>query len=114
MDTEELLESAKGIPNFIGVFPLDRLPLSIKNMQGSMIVNTQTHKLPGLHWIAVYMGKFIIDVFDPLGCSYPPTLINHLHKDNDRSVRYNSKMIQNPFKPTCGQHCIRWLKGETR
>ena len=46
----------KYVPNFAGVFPLDRLPKSLR-APANFIVNTHTHNLPGEHWIAVSYQK---------------------------------------------------------
>lgn len=99
--------------NFIGVFPLDKLPpLSSIRSPSSFILNTQTANLPGQHWIAVAVLNRRIYVFDPLGAhSYPHYLVHYLHKDLKRRVIYNTRVIQNPMTNTCGQHCIQWLKG---
>lgn len=98
--------------DFVGVFPLDRLPpLSILKSGHCFIVNTQPHHLAGEHWIAVKVNQFTIQVFDPLGAAaYPHSLVNYLHKDGQRRhVVYNNKHVQDPKSKTCGYHCMEWL-----
>ena len=92
------------LDDFIGVFPLDRLP----TIKGSFIINTHTHKLPGEHWIAVKVRMHNIYVFDPMGMYYPSKLVSHLHRSR-KHVVYNKSPIQNLNTRTCGQLCIVWL-----
>ena len=101
----------KHIVNFIGVFPLDKLPIHlVKNSK--FIVNTDTHNLPGKHWIAVsYEKGGIIYAFDPFGIFYPTCLITYLsHKPRARIV-LNRKMYQHPMEKSCGWYCLRFLQG---
>jgi len=112
MYANEIYHIAKNtIPGFIGVFPLDKMPLHIGRAPKSLIVNTDTSNLEGKHWIAIsYEQGGIIHAFDPLGFYYPPLLVSKLHSMPYQHVIYNRKMIQNPFAPTCGPHCIAFLK----
>ena len=100
------------IPNFIGVFPLNRLPKALPN-KGSFIVNTHSVSLPGEHWIAVWIGEGVIRVFDPLGYFYPHSLVKYLSISR-KSIHYNRIARQRPFTQTCGQHCLAWLMGINR
>jgi hypothetical protein len=99
---------------FIGVFPLDKLPPLSSIVSGnSFIVNTQSSNLPGMHWLAVFVTQSQMRVFDPLGASsYPNQLVDYLHRNNERRVFYNRRVIQDPRTSLCGQHCLRWLKGK--
>ena len=117
MYASEIARAARhlNIENFIGVFPLDRLPASQLTRAPrpcSFIVNTDTSNLPGKHWIAVSCsGSGIVHAFDPLGQCYPFLLCRFLAKQGrTRRVLFNRVMYQNPRLRTCGQHCLRWLK----
>ena len=114
MYSEELVQAAKRlkIDNFIGVFPLNRLPpsLTIYRKPLCFIVNTDSANLPGQHWLAVsYSRCGIVRAFDPLGVFYPDLLANYLAK-RGRHVIFNRTTYQDPSRRTCGQHCLRWLK----
>ena len=118
MYTEELIQGAKRLKleNFIGVFPLNRLPpsLSIYPKPLCFIVNTDTGNLPGRHWIAVsYANGGIVRAFDPLGVFYPDLLSNYLAK-RGRHVIFNRTTYQDPSRQTCGQHCLLWLTAINR
>ena len=100
MYSNELVKAAKQLKleNFIGVFPLNRLPTSLKPYAKPLcfIVNTDTMNLPGQHWIAVSYSKCgIAYAFDPLGMFYPHILTSYLTKRARRVI----------FK-----HCLHWLK----
>ena len=114
MYTEELIRAAKQLKlvNFIGVFPLNRLPPSLSSLPKPLcfIVNTDTNNLPGKHWLAVSYSKGgIVRAFDPLGVFYPDLLSNYLAK-RGRHVIFNRITYQDPSERTCGQHCLRWLQ----
>ena len=42
---------------FLGVFPMDTLPRQVPHYPACMVVNTQSHNLPGEHWISVFITK---------------------------------------------------------
>ena len=97
----------KNIPHFKGVFPLDKIPNHLIP-PANFIINTDTHNLPGTHWIAIsYQRRGIVHVFDPLGLYYPYLLANSLQKYG--RTRFNKIMYQDPRTATCGQHCLDWL-----
>jgi hypothetical protein len=52
-----------------GVCAVDQLPLSnISNLPKIFIVNTDTHDLPGTHWVCIYIPHDgPIEFFDSLG-----------------------------------------------
>ena len=101
----------KHVPGFVGVFPLNRLPLHIGRPPKSFIVNTDTSNLLGEHWLAVsYEEGGIVRAFDPLGFFYPQLLVSKLHSLPNVHVIYNRKMIQNPFESNCGWHCLIFLR----
>lgn len=112
MYTNQLVEHAKSmkINNFIGVFALDKLPKHTLPPPSRFIVNSNTHNLPGEHWIAVsYENGGIVRAFDPLGVYYPTKLVHYL-ANSSRQIVFNRTMYQNPLTRTCGQHCLLWLK----
>ena len=44
---------------FHGVFAMDKLPFAVPYYPFFMIVNTQSHNLPGEHWIAVFIENAV-------------------------------------------------------
>lgn len=92
---------------FLGVFPLDKIPYIDVNK--ALIVNTQSCNLKGEHWLAVYVKPEKIYAFDPMGFYYPPLLISKL-QSLLMPIEYNKIRYQSPLTKTCGQHCLAWLK----
>lgn len=111
MDSDQLSEVASKleIKDFVGVFPLDRLPRYLR-MGSRLIVNTDTHNLPGQHWIGVIFDQNgMIKAFDPLGFFYPPALREYLRRQRARKLWFNHIMYQKPGEATCGIHVLNWL-----
>ena len=110
MNTEELHRLGVNlVKNFVGVFPIDRLPpLSQLPNESGFIVNTHTHNLPGEHWLAVWIGASKIYVFDPMGLYYPPLLSSYLHR-SCKSVVYSKELIQQVNTKICGELSLIWL-----
>jgi len=80
MNTNEIVnvlstECGLGI-SFAGVFPCDRLPLSIQN-PGAVICNTDPHDKPGAHWVAMYVDGDVGEYFDSYGL--PPINSNFVN-----------------------------------
>jgi hypothetical protein len=112
MNSREVLKYGRDIAgrdNFIGVFPLDKVPQHFET-GNSFIVNTQTHNLPGEHWLAVYVGEASIRVFDPMGFYYPAKLVNQLSMGCRKEIIYNRIRFQPPLSNLCGEYCLGWLK----
>jgi len=108
--TEQLTRWMRHDPTFVGVFPLDKIP-SLHGKSHSFIVNTQTHNLPGQHWIAV---RTVFDrawIFDPLSSHPPPpSLCHHLSLYCNIYKLYVCRMsVQPPSSNTCGPHCVYFL-----
>jgi hypothetical protein len=111
MYTPEVLRMGrKYVPNFVGVYPLNKLPLALRP-PANFIVNTQTNNLPGEHWLAVsYQEGGLIYAFDPFGFYYPFMLRHYLLKLRHLStIKYNRIQYQSVAEQTCGLYCIAWL-----
>ena len=114
MHTDELMRlGTEYIPNFVGVYPLDRFPTWLK-CPANLIVNTHTHNLPGEHWLAIsYRRGGIIYAFDPLGFHYPLSLRRCLHSlKSHRCIHYNTTKWQDATETTCGWYCLAWLMAQ--
>ena len=100
----------KYVPNFVGVFPLDKLSPKLI-APANFILNTHTHNLTGEHWLAVsYMKGGIVFAFDPFGIYYPRLLQIYLNKlQRTRQVHYNDEPLQEIYEKTCGLYCLAWL-----
>ena len=109
MHTSELRAmGVEYVPNFIGVFPLDRIPATAKMTSSNFIINTHTHNLPGEHWLAVSISNGVGFAFDSFGFYYPESLRSYLRKRCGK-VHYNTHQYQEIHEKTCGLYCIAWL-----
>lgn len=83
--------------SFLGVFPSDIQPqFKDECCKFSLIFNTDNHKKPGSHFVAIYGDKSKLFYFDSFGekCKYK--LIKIFIKKNlkGRKYMYNTKCIQ--------------------
>ena len=91
----QLLRGRHG-SHFLGIYPIDRLPKTLphRNRKGScFIVNTDPSHLPGTHWLAVYVGCNLGEVFDSYGRPPPLRLQQWLAK-HCRSWVYNKRFVK--------------------
>lgn len=111
----ELLDYAKQLKilNFRGVFMRDNLPNSPhKNECG--IVNFNTSKEPGSHWVCYYKNKDRI-YFDSYGQAILAELSDYLKTEaekekNEAVIQRNTDIVQAPNTVICGHLCLYVLK----
>jgi len=96
--------------SYVGTFSMNRIPHLPPRLTSSFIVNTDSHNLPGQHWIAVRMIQDHAWIFDPLAYPPPPTLCQHLlFHCHIRVIHICSIPVQPRNTVSCGQHCIYFL-----
>ena len=94
---------------FLGVFPIDSLPERVPHYPSCMVINTQSHNLPGEHWISIFITKDKRgEVFDSLGLPLSNFLIRWLNRFT-KSWRYNRKTYQRLSSDKCGAFVIYFL-----
>lgn len=99
------MKFASRIPHFRGVYMRDKLP-RYPFLKECGIVNLDSSKNLGTHWVAYIKLNEYIEYFDSYGNLKPPIeLIRYLGPD----IKYNIFNIQksNPFK--CGHFCLKFL-----
>jgi hypothetical protein len=100
--------------NFIGCFPLDKLP-KIINYPSCMIVNNKKSDNIGEHWIAIYFdSKKRATFFDSFGLHPRYYKLQKYLKQYSSSFAYNHKQIQSIFSDFCGYYCILFLLFKAR
>ena len=108
--SQELSHWMRKKPRFGGVYALDSLhqvPLLSSN---SFIVNTETSRRPGEHWIAVkYNDQKQCFIFDPLPILPPPPLLINFLLKHFRHILVNDTLIQPFTSSTCGHHVVFYL-----
>jgi len=108
MYTLQIQHALQDVNSFLGVYASDLLPLSIVHT-GTIIVNTDPHTEPGLHWQSIYFknphctsnGYF----FDSYG-RYPfiPS-IQYFIRRHCTVWQYNRTQLQGPTTTVCGEYC---------
>ena len=92
------------IPNFRGVFMRDTLPKS-PFYKESGIVNFNTSKEPGSHWVCYYKNGENIIYFDSYGQTPLQEVQNYL-----KNIHRNTDVVQKPGTSICGHLCLYVLK----
>ena len=110
MDSNQIESYFTGVAGFKGVYPCDEIPHTTE--QGGFIINTDTSKEKGEHWVALYQnGDGTSEYFDSFGLPpVIPQIIKHLTDFSPNGSRYSSLILQNPYADTCGLYCILFIK----
>ena len=95
-----------GIKYFRGVYSRDRLPESIKKECG--IINLDTFKGPGTHWVCYRNLNSMVEYFDPFGLIMPNEALNYFRTSGEHIV-YSMDEIQNRNTVLCGYWCLYYL-----
>ena len=107
----EIEKHLASYPDFVGVFPRNRLPRKVKRPCGG-IINLDNHDEPGSHWVAFFLddGCFT-EYFDPLG-SYPvfKEIKSFLKKYSPLGISFNNLPLQGDKSTSCGHFCIYFLQ----
>ena len=99
---------------FRGTFPHNRLPMVIPpeklQLPLTLILNTDTHNLPGQHWTSIYIDRQRRgELFDSL--SRPPSAqtVRFLDRYCPRYWVTNSLIYQPPQSTYCGVYALRHI-----
>ena len=104
---------------FAGIYPHDRLPPSLTFLLNSergqnrlpltLIINTDSHNLPGRHWIAIYIDvNRRGEVFDTL----TTPISSHVSRFMNRLCRqwvHNRLIYQHPLSAYCGVYVLFYV-----
>jgi hypothetical protein len=96
---------AKDIPNFRGVFMRDSLPVKIR-LNECGIVNLDSAKGNGTHWVAYYKTKLQSIYFDSFGLEAPLEVQRYL----GLPYSYQTFQLQRADDVICGHLCILILE----
>ena len=103
-DIERALRKVPHVWNmYEGVYAHDQLPnLYLTHVPTFIVINTDSHNLPGRHWISIYIDvNRRGEVFDPLASP----LSTHVMRFMNRWTRQwitNSNVYQHPLSQACG------------
>lgn len=94
---------------FQGVFPMSKLPHAVNAYPFFMIVNTQSHNLPGEHWITIFIGSNRRgEIFDSLALPLSNRLVKWM---NTFCISFtkNSLAYQHPLSARCGVYALYFV-----
>ena len=101
---------------FRGVFPKDQLPRHISGKPACYVINTDSSRGPGEHWVAVWLhhdGRS--EYFDSFGL--PPRhreIIDFLRRNSVTWYHHNRRLLQNVTSSTCGLYVIYYICMKSR
>lgn len=102
---------------FLGVFSIDCLPSPLfldKQLPLLLIINTNTHNLPGEHWKAVYVSvDHEGEVFDSLAMPVSIVLQRWMNIATWKWLM-TPVTIQNPLSPYCGAYVLYFVMSRLR
>ena len=111
-----IIEILSCTPQFIGCFAENELArLTLTSFPCALIVNLDHQNLPGSHWVALYITKESIEIWDTLGFRIldwpriPCTLLRFLHRQLLSRRVIISKRIQSTQSVLCGFYCIFFI-----
>ena len=109
LQIENILKKDRYVsPLFRGVYAKDSLP---PFKPGAYVVNTDSSKQPGSHWVAVFATHEEEEYFDSYG-GPPLSLLKRWVKG--KRMTSNPVPLQSPLSAVCGQYCIYYLYNRAR
>jgi hypothetical protein len=100
--------------NFLGVFPRDLLP-QVKKVPCSAVINTDSSREPGQHWIAFYVDeKRVCTFFDSYGRRPSEFNLDSYFQSFSLEIKYNDQQIQSVKSSSCGHFCIFFILLKSR
>jgi hypothetical protein len=100
---EYLLRNKK---DFLGCFPLDRLPPFPTKFPKSIIINTDKSTLPGKHWVALVLTEKKCYYFDSFGMPLIEENIKKYLEPHYQTITYSGMRIQDSSSSYCGPFCV--------
>lgn len=96
--------------NFLGVFPIDLIPMSAIKYPCSLVINTKPSSHTGEHWIGLYKDSKNSGVyFDSFGL--PPYNLPEVGDVLEHCTEwtFNNKRLQSDFSSVCGEYVIFFI-----
>ena len=106
-EIENILVTSK---NFLGCFPLDELPYFPQRLPASLIINTDTSKGNGDHWLALVLDKNKCFYFDSFGLPVVEKYLLDYLEPYYNTVTYSDVCIQDIESEKCGGFCVMFVK----
>ena len=95
---------------FLGAFPIDRLPTTVKTYPVLLIVNSQSHNLGGEHWLALFISpQQRGELFDSAAQPVDLRINRWLNRFSTKRWIRNHVIYQSPFSPICGAYVLYYV-----
>jgi hypothetical protein len=112
METSEFKLYFEKVPllvnHFIGVFPIDKLPVKIKKKQ-FFVANLDPSYKEGSHWICfIRLNNTECEIFDSLGVKIN-NILPYISFNQKFTFVYNSTPVQSLTSTLCGKFVITFL-----
>ena len=89
---------------FLGVFPIDRLPVLPARRPLLLVCNTDPHNRPGEHWIVLYIDKSG-EYFDSFGQMPQLTFKLYMNRHCNTWIK-SERALQSVLSSFCGHYCV--------
>ena len=102
-------------PGFLGAFPYDELPEKPKSDTFSVVINSESSKEPGEHWLVLLYKKPSFYFLDSYGRSlHNQTFSSHFTKTiksyiGNARYKFNRKMLQQLTSNACADYCVYFI-----
>ena len=94
---------------FKGVYPIDLLPELDTKPPHFIILNTDSHNLPGQHWKVLFIDEnYCGEVFDSLALPLSDSVIRFMNKHSRKWIK-NSQVYQHPLSMQCGVYVVYYV-----
>ena len=108
LTTVQIMAILEDVPWFNGVYPIDRLPLTLGKKRGIIINLDESHK-EGSHWVSLYLDdKRIAHYFDSFGRKPQGQILIFIERVSNYYL-YNPKKYQGNLSIACGSFCILFI-----
>jgi len=100
------------IPHFRGVYMRDSLPIGGPRRYEAAIINLDSIKGVGTHWVAYRKNNYNVTYYDSFGDLPPPSeLVHYLRsgREASRNIYYTYDRQQDFGSVWCGHLCLKFL-----
>ena len=119
MITSDINKCLLDVPSFRGTYACNRIP-DPSTLPSAFVINTapitstsrvtKRNVVEGKHWVVLILhatGK--AEYFDSFGVGPTQSNIVEYIARHSKSLKFNNRLLQNPFSRTCGVWCIDYV-----
>ena len=110
LSTHQIDQVFKEDENYLGTYPMNKLPNLPKTFPKRIIINTDPANKVGDHWIALVLTYKKVFYFDSFGIKMINEEIKNFLLPKYKSVIFNNLCIQHITSDKCGAFCIYFVK----